>query len=390
LFYWFFESQGDPTTDPLVLWMTGGPGCSSELAVFFENGPFQLVDEGEGNEVGVTMNPWSWNTNANVIYIDQPAGTGFSSVGNIHGYVHDEKEMAVEMYIFLQGWLKTFPQYIGRPFFIFGESYAGHYIPSVAYTILKENPDPSNIYIPLQSISIGNGMTSPVIQYGSYGPFSVFHAMIAKNQYEQVNAQYQLCKEVLDTGVGSPELQCNSILSMISTMAGPFNEYDVTKTCPSDLPLCYNFSLSDLYLNQQDVQSTLHVDKKWTMCNNMVHTELSKDWWSRQDYLVPDILAQGVGVNVYNGILGYICNFAGCEEWMNQMTWPHQQDFLNAPREIWYVNDIIAGYRQSAYNLSMIAVNNAGHMVPMDQPENAFDMFTRILLNKSFGQPGGQ
>ena len=77
---------------------------------------------------------------------DQPAGTGFGSAGSIHGYVHNEKEMAVEMYIFLQGWLKTFPQYQGRPFFIFGESYAGHYIPSVAYAIVTQNSDSNNIY----------------------------------------------------------------------------------------------------------------------------------------------------------------------------------------------------------------------------------------------------
>ena len=100
---------------------------------------------------------------------------------------------------------------------------------------------------------------------------------------------------------------------MISDAAGPFNEYDVTQTCSPDLPLCYNFTLAGVYLNQPDVQSTLGVDKKWTECSLLVHQELAKDWWSRQDYLVPDILAADVGVNIYAGINGYICNFIGQE-----------------------------------------------------------------------------
>jgi len=384
LFYWFFESQSAPETDPLVLWMTGGPGCSSELAVFYENGPFYFQDDGQGS-YKVILSNYSWNRNSNIIYIDQPAGTGFSYTG-VNGYVHNEKQMAVEMYIFLQKWLQTFPEYIGRPFYLFGESYAGHYVPSVGYTILQGNQDPQNIFIPLVSISVGNGMTSPIIQYGSYGPYAVAHAMIDKETALAVQAQYAICQGILNgTRSGSPEVSCNIIISMISTAAGPFNTYDVTKTCPPDLALCYNFTLANEYLNRKDVQQTLHVSRKWKMCSTLVHEELAKDWWSRQDYLVPDLLSAGVGVNIYDGINGFICNFIGQEMWTNQLSWNHQSDFLAAPREIWMVDGIIAGYRQSAYNLSMITVNNAGHMVPMDQPKNAFDMFTRILTGQSFG-----
>eukprot|EP00211_Chloroparvula_japonica_P003434 CAMPEP_0119130776 /NCGR_PEP_ID=MMETSP1310-20130426/8698_1 /TAXON_ID=464262 /ORGANISM="Genus nov. species nov., Strain RCC2339" /LENGTH=442 /DNA_ID=CAMNT_0007121307 /DNA_START=80 /DNA_END=1408 /DNA_ORIENTATION=+ len=389
LFYWFFESQSGAESSPLVLWMTGGPGCSSELAIFYENGPFYLEDDGAGGARPIPSD-YSWNKNSNIIFIDQPCGTGFSSA-KLSGYVHNEKEMAEDMYLFLQKWLLTFPQYQGRPFYIFGESYAGHYVPSVGYAIVKGNSFSENLYIPLQSIAIGNGMTSPTIQYNSYGAYAAAHALITRDQFVQVEQQYQKCYDALEHGEGNNAVQCNSILSMISLWAGPINEYDTTKTCTPGLPLCYNFTLAGVYLNDPDVQAALHVDKKWRICSFLVHSELSKDWWSRQDYLVPDILASGVAVNVYNGILGYICNFLGCEMWMNQMTWPHQEDFTSAPREIWYdENGIIAGYRQSSHNLSMITVNNAGHMVPMDQPKNAFDMFTRILNFESFGEVPGQ
>jgi cathepsin A (carboxypeptidase C) len=73
MFYWFFESRHHPSTDPLLIWLTGGPGCSSELAVLTENGPFNLSDTGEP-----VINKYSWNNKANIIYVDSPIGTGFS------------------------------------------------------------------------------------------------------------------------------------------------------------------------------------------------------------------------------------------------------------------------------------------------------------------------
>merc|ERR1740139_1813549 len=72
MFYWYFPARENPETAPLVLWLTGGPGCSSELAIFYENGPFKIIDD------KVTTNPHAWNENANLLYIDQPVGTGFS------------------------------------------------------------------------------------------------------------------------------------------------------------------------------------------------------------------------------------------------------------------------------------------------------------------------
>ena len=90
-FYWMFESRRAPSSDPLLLWLTGGPGCSSELALFAENGPCKV------NKVGddTTLNPNSWNTQANLLYIDQPPGTGFSTgkYDNNETQVADEGDM---------------------------------------------------------------------------------------------------------------------------------------------------------------------------------------------------------------------------------------------------------------------------------------------------------
>jgi len=150
LFYWMFESQNNPTTDPVVLWMTGGPGCSSELALFFENGPYTV--DANGNLI---PNAYSWNKFTNLIFVDQPVGTGFSYAND--DYVFNEALVEEEMYSFLQGFLTMYPQYQSQPFFIIGESYGGHYVPSVALRVVQGNQKQQGIKINLKGIGIGNG-----------------------------------------------------------------------------------------------------------------------------------------------------------------------------------------------------------------------------------------
>ena len=131
-FYWFFESRSAPKTDPLVLWMTGGPGCSSEVALFGENGPCSVNADG----TGTIRNKYSWNTRANLVYIDQPAGTGFS-YGS--GLDHDEAGVARDMYDFLQQLLQAHPALQPLDFYVVGESYAGHYVPAVTHEVWANN-----------------------------------------------------------------------------------------------------------------------------------------------------------------------------------------------------------------------------------------------------------
>eukprot|EP01027_Heterolobosea_sp_BB2_P004616 GEZU01007079.1.p1 GENE.GEZU01007079.1~~GEZU01007079.1.p1 ORF type:complete len:198 (-),score=67.03 GEZU01007079.1:402-995(-) len=120
MFYWFFESQNDPVNDPFILWMTGGPGCSSILALFTENGPYRV----NANGTGISANPYSWNTNANVLWVDQPVGTGFSYSDDPNkDYVKDEAQMAADMWEFLQKFFQQYPQFLKNDFYIIGESY---------------------------------------------------------------------------------------------------------------------------------------------------------------------------------------------------------------------------------------------------------------------------
>lgn len=160
LFYWFFESRNDPKNDPVLLWLNGGPGCSSLTGLFMELGP-SSVDE----SIELKFNPSSWNANASVIFLDQPVNVGFSySEGSVSNTVAAGKDV----YALLTLFFKQFPEYSTQPFHISGESYAGHYIPVFATEILSHKKRNIN----LQSVLIGNGLTDGYTQYEYYRPMA--------------------------------------------------------------------------------------------------------------------------------------------------------------------------------------------------------------------------
>lgn len=165
-FFWFFESRNDPANDPIVLWLNGGPGCSSMTGLFFELGP-SAIDV----ELKPVYNPYSWNNNASVIFLDQPVNVGFSySDDKGTGSITNSVAAGKDVYAFLQLFFQQFPQYSteNHKFHIAGESYAGHYIPAFANEILAHPERNFN----LSSVLIGNGLTDPLTQYKYYKPMA--------------------------------------------------------------------------------------------------------------------------------------------------------------------------------------------------------------------------
>eukprot|EP00762_Andalucia_godoyi_P008610 ANDGO_04610.mRNA.1 Serine carboxypeptidase S10 family member 1 len=384
LFYWFAESQSNPAADPLVIWLTGGPGCSGMLAFFFENGPFNVAD---AKGTTLSPNPWSWNKQANVVWMDQPCGTGFSYVTDPTGYVTSEVQMAANMLTFLEGFFDLHPEFANNRFYISGESYGGHYVPALANAILDSNAHGTIKYkINLNGVSIGNGMTNPNIQYASYGLYAYSHGMIDFPTYNRVQQTYATCSALLESGrVDQASGICNQIFSTIQDAAGSFNVYDVTQTCDQSVePLCYDLQPIINYLNRLDVRTALRVSNEkpvWGPCDGTTYKDIIGDWFISQEFVVPRLLASNVSVLVYNGANDFICNFLGSEQWVRTMDWPGAADFNSAPRWVWTVDNLIAGYVKRSGLLQMLVIVNAGHMVPHDQPKESFIMFSRFIQN---------
>jgi cathepsin A (carboxypeptidase C)/serine carboxypeptidase-like clade 2 len=146
MFYWFVESENDPKTDPVVLWLNGGPGCSSLGGLFTELGPF--VVEGD---MSVKRNVYAWNRRANMIFLESPSGVGFSSP-MLHEDNYNEDFTTNRTYEFLQQFFDMYSAFQRRDFYVMGESYAGRYIPYLVHKLVKEPISTVN----LVGFSIGN------------------------------------------------------------------------------------------------------------------------------------------------------------------------------------------------------------------------------------------
>ncbi len=161
LFYWFTPAQQKVADDlPLVIWLQGGPGSSGQLGLFYEIGPYYLNDklELENRNIG------NWNKEYNLLFLDQPIGTGYSVAGSSKSYATTQDEVAQDLYFFLKEWYKRYPAYEKSAVYITGESYGGHYIPAFANKILLENQASYHNYINLKGVAIGDGLTDPCSQ----------------------------------------------------------------------------------------------------------------------------------------------------------------------------------------------------------------------------------
>ena len=129
LHYVFIESLSNPATDPILIWFNGGPGCSSLLALFQEHGPY-VVDDGE---YFIKDNPEPWNKRANILYLESPAGVGFSIAGLPSDAQHNDMSQSKDAKAALLNWYKFFPEYLMNDLYIAGESYGGIYTPYLAW-----------------------------------------------------------------------------------------------------------------------------------------------------------------------------------------------------------------------------------------------------------------
>lgn len=153
LFFWFFPAQRDPDNVPVLLWLQGGPGSSSMYGLFTENGPFEVISESQ-----VRLRNQTWSRSHNLLYIDNPVGTGFSFTKG--GYADNETKVGEDLHNGLQQFFTLFPKLQKNEFFISGESYAGKYIPAISHTILKKKSE-AKIPINLKGVAIGNGLSDP-------------------------------------------------------------------------------------------------------------------------------------------------------------------------------------------------------------------------------------
>ncbi|KAI1810534.1 alpha/beta-hydrolase [Poronia punctata] len=409
MFFWHFQNKHIADKQRTVIWLNGGPGCSSEDGAMMEIGPYRLKDADT-----LEYNNGSWHEFANLLFVDNPVGTGYSYV-DTDSYVDELDIMADQFLIFLEKWFHLFPEYEHDELYIAGESFAGQHIPYIAKAILDRNKKPDvETKWNLQGLLIGNGWVAPNEQYEAYLAFAYAKGLVQKGSEVagQLETQLRICRKDLAL-TGSPKVQVPSCEEILGSMlrwtqkkiAGGktecFNIYDVRLT--DAYPQCGMNWPPDLayvtpYLRKPEVVAALHVSPKkntgWVECNTEIGLAFNVRKSRPAVDLLPDILRE-VRVLLFSGAEDLICNHMGTEAFISKMEWNGGKGFeLSpgnwAPRRDWVSEGEPAGFWQEARNLTYVLFYNSSHMVPFDHPRRTremLDRFTGVNVSSIGGVP---
>ncbi|KAF8820699.1 putative Serine carboxypeptidase 1 [Cardiosporidium cionae] len=415
LHYWFIESENSPSTDPIVLWMQGGPGSSGMLGLLTEMGPFSTNDNSFTNKTSVPQifeNPWAWTKAANMIFFESPAPVGFSYC--IHTCPqNNDTSTADENYEFLKNFFEKFPAYKKNTFFITGESYGGIYVPMLADRV---NNDTS---INFGGVAVGDGCTGISTRGGCGVDYNYWYVKTLYG-HGQISAKLgenllQKCTDWLQ-GTDKNNFRCEDLFNLVNQQAGQFNIYNLYDECSGkhDELLSINPAFSMVHqqnqihrlasgsqsgvggalndypcgaqrgmaawLNNDKVKAALHVDIP------NVHREFS--YKSTEENVFPiyhRLLANKKRVLIYYGDTDVIVPYNGGEYWVNQMGFKIVEHWR--PWTL-YGKERTGGHLINFANDFMyLTVRGAGHMVPTFKPEASYVMITTFLKNGTFPGP---
>uniref|UniRef100_A0AC34RM70 Carboxypeptidase n=1 Tax=Panagrolaimus sp. JU765 TaxID=591449 RepID=A0AC34RM70_9BILA len=380
LHYWFVESQNDPEKDPLMFWFNGGPGCSSLLGLLTELGPYFVNDDG----VTLRKNPNSWNKFASIVFLESPYGVGYSYKTGEEDTSSSDDISAKENYAAIQHFFKLHPKFQNHPTYIFGESYAGIYVPMLALEII-EGSTPIN----LQGIGIGNGLVKSDID--TVFPFYYWHGMIDESNWQGL--QSACCGSYANACNYSSDGECQEWKWKSLSQLRGINVYDIIRDCAmstermnADLSHiwpkmkmnepktddddddlvkvpCVDEHAMQKYMNNDKVKKALNIPENvtyhWKFCRNLIYGRRYSD----VSEFVKKIVDVGVKVLLYYGDTDAVCNFLMGQTFANELGLP-----LWKKKSPWFYNKQVAGFSTVYEGLTFLTVKGVGHMAPQWKP----------------------
>uniref|UniRef100_A0A0D9WEH7 carboxypeptidase D n=1 Tax=Leersia perrieri TaxID=77586 RepID=A0A0D9WEH7_9ORYZ len=384
LFYWLQEATEAAQPAPLVLWLNGGPGCSSvAYGASEELGAFRIRSDG----ATLFLNEYRWNKVANILFLDSPAGVGFSYTNTSSDlYNSGDKRTAHDSYKFLTKWFEKFPQYKYR-----------HYVPQLSQLVYRHNKGVEKPIINFKGFMVGNGVTDDYHDY--IGTFEYWwnHGIISRDTYRRLN---ESC--VHDSGE-HPTTACLAALNASTVEQGDIDMYSLyTPTCNETSssaterqrrlkhghypwitgsydPCTEKYSTE--YYNRPEVQKALHanvtgINYTWATCSDILN-----DYWRDSPrsvlHIYQELIAAGLRIWVFSGDTDAVVPLTATR---------HSIDALGLPTTIswypWYDAKKVGGWSQVYKGLSLVTVRGAGHEVPLHRPRQAFILFEHFLQGK--------
>ncbi|KAH9308192.1 hypothetical protein KI387_036103 [Taxus chinensis] len=409
LFYYFVEAEKNPHSKPLALWLNGGPGCSSiGGGAFTELGPFYPRGDGRG----LIKNPKSWNKVSNLLFVESPAGVGWSYSNTSSDYMCGDASTAADMQVFLLKWFEKFPEYRSSDFFLTGESYAGHYIPQLADRLLDHNKMAGGFQFHIKGIAIGNPLLKLDVDAAASWEYFWSHGLISEETNSAIMDHCNFNDYVMSDEAHNVSQECTSAMEQGNREVGDYvNEYDVLlDVCYPSLveqelrlkrkvtkmslgvDVCMTYERR-FYFNLPEVQHALHANRtnlpySWSMCSGLLSYS-SLDGNINILPVLKSIIQQGIRVWIFSlnllilsGDQDSVVPLVGSRMLVHQLAEDLQLK-VSVPYRAWYQNGQVAGWATAYGNiLTFATVRGAAHMVPYSQPSRSLALFQTFLSGK--------
>lgn len=402
LFYWFFEAFEKPKEKPLVLWLNGGPGCSSiGYGQAEELGPF-LTQKGKPE---LKFNDYSWNKEANLLFLESPVGVGFSYTNTSADIkTLGDSVTAKDSYTFLLKWFERFPHFKSHDFFLAGESYAGHYVPQLAERIFDANKKASKKdYINFKGFIIGNALLDDATDQKGMIDYAWDHAVISDRVYNDI-------KKTCNFSQSPVSNECDTNLNKY------FDVYDLIDMYSLYAPSCVNgtstkrqlrkiegiapqafakfagwhkrpagydpclSSYSTVYFNRPDVQKALHanvtkIPYPWTHCSDNI------TFWNDAPAstlpIIKKLVQGGLRIWVYSGDTDGRIPVTSTRLSLNKLGLKIKEEWTP-----WYTHKEVGGWTIIYDGLTFVTIRGAGHQVPTFKPRQALELISHYLANE--------
>ncbi|CAL1711151.1 unnamed protein product [Somion occarium] len=415
LFFWFWPTTNASNARDLLFWTNGGPGCSSLEGFLQENGPISW----SWGQSEPTPNPFSWTNLANVVWVEQPVGTGFSQGAP---NITNDDELAEQVAGFLGQFLEVFDELKGSNFFVSGESYAGFYVPYIANWIFEHTtkrtldldlqgiwiadptltwglisqeipalrfaqanrnlfPFTQAFYDQLQSISDSCGFTDYLDKFVSYPPTSQL----------PIPAGGTIDPVTRAVGVRSDCRLHSPIQRAVAVLNPVFNVYRVSDTFPN-LWSVLGFPRDTqqfTYFNRTDVQRAIHAPHiEWQSCTDTsVYINRTTGGAGRDQSIpstlsvLPNVIEKSVRTVIVHGLADFILTAEGTRIAIQNMTWNGLQGFQTPIEPESFIVDNMGAFGSfhQERNLTYVEFSFSGHMTPQFVPWAAFQTIAFLL-----------
>ncbi|KAG7601723.1 Alpha/Beta hydrolase fold [Arabidopsis thaliana x Arabidopsis arenosa] len=357
LFYYFVKSERNPENDPLMIWLTGGPGCSSICGLLFANGPLAFKgDEYNGTVPPLELTSFSWTKVANILYLEAPAGSGYSYAKTRRAFESSDTKQMHQIDQFLRSWFVKHPEFISNPFYVGGDSYSGKIVPGAVQQILLGNEKGLTPLINIQGYVLGNPVTDKNIETNYRVPFAHGMGLISDELFESLERS---CGGKF-FNVDPSNARCsNNLQAYDHCMSEIYSEHILLRNCKVDYvladtpnirtdrrrvmkefsvndssslppPSCftYRYFLSAFWANDENVRRALGVKKevgKWNRCNSQ-NIPYTFEIFNAVPYHVNNSL-KGFRSLIYSGDHDSMVPFSSTQAWIRALNYSIVDDW---------------------------------------------------------------